>query len=738
MKLFSIRFVLFWIIIFVVSGSALAQKQDIQIETFIEIDEKQFAEFCSLYPSGINAHYKYAPNQARKNILQTSNTDITVDFVSNCGGQAWPEEAKTAMQYAADIWESHLESSIPIRIEANWAELGSGTLASAGPTLVFTLTGGDAVPNTFYTIAQASALTGSDLAAEFEVNYDIVVDMNCTRDNWYFGTDANTPTGTYDAVTVLLHEIGHGVGFIDSFNGEPSSQIADWGVDSGQNDLPLIFDIFVLDGLFDQLTDQSFYPKPSSQLYDALTGRVEGVFFSGIQAEFALDNMRIPLFAPDPFRPGSSTSHFDQQFFSNTPNALMRPNLDLAFSVHSPGPVFCGLLDDIGWPLGQDCIDLLPDEGFLNRPFLTFPENGSYDTILNPTLMWQAVAGAEEYRIQLAADYNFENMIADRVISGTSFDVQGMLDFSTLYFWRVQAIGVGGNSKFSSKYRFTTTISPPDAIVLLQPDDNAINLRPGFSFVWQASGRADEYQIQVAGNPGFSSPVIDAAVSVPRYLNTSSLNFSTMYYWRVRGLNSAGPGDWSEVRTFSTIIEKPDPVTLISPSENENQVSVSATLNWSESSRASEYIIQVSQNEGFPSGEVIQLTSSEPMLTLSNPLEFATIYYWRVKATNIGGESDWSEANQFTTVVRETAIKPNYPNPFNSTTTIRFQLSENSDVTLDIFDSVGRRVSVLVDEERAAGVYFEQLQAARFASGTYFIRIIAGDFMEVQKMAIIK
>ena len=125
-------------------------------------------------------------------------------------------------------------------------------------------------------------------------------------------------------------------------------------------------------------------------------------------------------------------------------------------------------------------------------------------------------------------------------------------------------------------------------------------------------------------------------------------------------------------------------------------------------------------------------------MTVNNPLEFATIYYWRVKATNVGGESEFSDPQQFTTVVQETAIMPNYPNPFNASTTIRFQLAESSEVTLDVFDTVGRRIATLVNEEMQPGVYFESLQAAGYASGTYFIRIVAGDFMEVQKMAVIK
>lgn len=733
MKLSFFRFASLLLIIIILSSASVFGQENI----FNVIEDSP--EVCILHPTDVNAQYKYAPDVLRqKRTSQAATSQIEVTYLNNCSGGAWPEDAKTAFEYAADIWEAHLNTPVPIRIEATWAPLDEGILGGTSPTIVETTSSasGDLFPNTLYTIANASAITGTDLVTELDTDFDMTMDINCEFEDWYMGTDANPPAGMYDFVTVFLHEIGHGIGFTGSMIGNATTRIADWGY--GQSDFSMVYDKYTLDEEFHQVINTDIYPRRSELLYDALTGQLGGIYFSGHQAEFAFENMRVQLHSPNPFVQGQSYSHLNQQVYGNSPDALMRPFLDAEFAVHSPGPIFCGLLNDFNWPLGQACLDLLPDEGFLNRPFLVFPANGSFESTLDPTMMWQAVAGAAEYRIQVATDFNFEDVIIDQVVTGTSYDIQQNLEYSTLYFWRVQAMSAGGNSKFSSKYRFTTTNSPPDAIALTQPDDNAENMRPGFSFVWQASSRADEYQIQVADNPDFSSPEIDATVSVPRYLNTSVLDFSTMYYWRVRGLNSAGPGDWSEVRSFSTIIEKPDPVTLISPSENENQVSVSATLNWSKSSRASEYNIQVSQNESFSSDAVIQLTSSEPMVTLSNPLEFATIYYWRVKATNIGGESDWSEANQFTTVVRETAIMPNYPNPFNATTTIRFQLSENSDVTLDIFDSVGRRVSVLVDEERAAGVYFEQLQAASLASGTYFIRIIAGDFMEVQKMAIIK
>jgi hypothetical protein len=359
---------------------------------------------------------------------------------------------------------------------------------------------------------------------------------------------------------------------------------------------------------------------------------------------------------------------------------------------------------------------------------------------VNPTLAWSFVEGATEYRVQISENFEFtnNNIIVDVTVNDNNYEIEQTLDFNKLYFWRVRAISPGGNSNFSGKFTFTTATNPPDSITLTSPEDGATQLRPGFELTWQDADRADEYEIEIAKNPDFSPVTFNRTVNVPRLGATQNFEFSTTYYWRVRGVNAAGPGDWSEVRSFTTIIEKPEPVTLSTPGDSENQIPVNAIFSWQESARAFEYIIQVSQDESFPSESVIELNSTEETVTVNSPLEYATIYYWRVKATNVGGESDFSAPQQFTTVVQETAIMPNYPNPFNASTTIRFQLAETSEVTLDIFDTVGRRISTLVNEQRQPGVYFESLQAAGYASGTYFIRIVAGDFMEVQKMAIIK
>ncbi len=92
------------------------------------------------------------------------------------------------------------------------------------------------------------------------------------------------------------------------------------------------------------------------------------------------------------------------------------------------------------------------------------------------------------------------------------------------------------------------------------------------------------------------------------------------------------------------------------------------------------------------------------------------------------------------------ALNQNYPNPFNPSTTIRFAIPPSASakgedkvfVTLTVYDLVGRQVAILLNEERPAGSYSVQWDAANNSSGVYFCRLKAGSFMATKKMVLMK
>jgi len=80
----------------------------------------------------------------------------------------------------------------------------------------------------------------------------------------------------------------------------------------------------------------------------------------------------------------------------------------------------------------------------------------------------------------------------------------------------------------------------------------------------------------------------------------------------------------------------------------------------------------------------------------------------------------------------------NYPNPFNPTTTIKYGLPKMSQVSIEIYDILGRRAAVLVNEEQPAGYYQVNWTGDGKSTGMYFYRIHAGDFTETRKMLMLK
>jgi hypothetical protein len=79
-----------------------------------------------------------------------------------------------------------------------------------------------------------------------------------------------------------------------------------------------------------------------------------------------------------------------------------------------------------------------------------------------------------------------------------------------------------------------------------------------------------------------------------------------------------------------------------------------------------------------------------------------------------------------------------YPNPFNPSTTITYELPKSSEVRLSVFDMLGREVSVLVNERRDAGVHEVKFDGSSLASGVYVYRIQAGDFVASKKLLLLK
>jgi len=86
----------------------------------------------------------------------------------------------------------------------------------------------------------------------------------------------------------------------------------------------------------------------------------------------------------------------------------------------------------------------------------------------------------------------------------------------------------------------------------------------------------------------------------------------------------------------------------------------------------------------------------------------------------------------------EFSLKPAYPNPFNPITTIQYDIPVTGNVSIILYDMLGREVKVLVDNEANIGSHFISFSGANMASGTYFVKMKSGEFTQTQKIMLVK
>ena len=292
------------------------------------------------------------------------------------------DEAKTAFQRAVDIWEYLVYSEVPIRVYARWQSLGSNILGAANTSNFLMNFGGARYTDTYYPMALAEKLAGKPL------NSDTEEDITCRFNSavpWHYGEPGDIKSGTYDLTTIVLHELGHGLGFISTMS--VSGQAGSYGFGTGYKS---VYDIYLENEAGSNLVDTTAFKNNSQPLYRVLTGNA--LFF-----EKGTGAARPRLYAPASYSTGSSISHMDDNTYPHgSENALMTSTAKTMEVTHDPGPLAMSAFHEMGWKGTSIVHESL--KNFLPNTPVTFKVKVLSDTTLKEgpvKLYYQASGGLQ-------------------------------------------------------------------------------------------------------------------------------------------------------------------------------------------------------------------------------------------------------------------------------------------------------------------------------------------------------
>lgn len=361
-----------------------------------------------------------------------------------------------------------------------------------------------------------------------------------------------------------------------------------------------------------------------------------------------------------------------------------------------------------------------------------YPANNATGLSQNITFEWSASEGGTTYEFNLATDLAFTNIFwGSQGIPGTKVYVPN-LDNSVTYYWRTRVTNSEGTSVWSQTYKFRTGIKLLETPFLVAPlNGSEKNPVTKVTAKWDTVPAAKKYIFQLDVTQNFIKPIINVSdVLVPSF-DITSLNYNTIYYWRVKAVNDTTASDWSPIWSFSTLLQIPtDPAVLTKPTNNANGVAIDQTLEWDKVARAENYDLQIATDDVFSQAnmfliDTIVINNNRYVSNLKN-LE---TYYWKVRGKNYSGYGPWSETFKFTTIftsvpdVMPASIVELTPNPVNGVSTLTVNLENDAHVKIEVVNIAGTKLSLLNDKVLPGGGNQFTIKADSYSNGIYFCNI---------------
>jgi hypothetical protein len=296
----------------------------------------------------------------------------------------------------------------------------------------------------------------------------------------------------------------------------------------------------------------------------------------------------------------------------------------------------------------------------LGRVNLTYPSNNKIGVLINDTLRWSKVTGANSYIVQVSDDSTFSN----KVINTTTSDIDKLgfnnFNYNKRYYWRVKAKNSTDTSDWSAVFNFITELSPP---ILNTPKNNQYGVYVNSIFTWGSVAGATGYKIEIANDSSFNYIVYFNKECLDNRDTVELNKFNKVHYYRVAAFRETDTSRWSEKYKFTTEMMIPN---LTEPADSGINLDKKCWFAWDFVPGATSYQIQIGKDSLF---KVIVLRKDSLTDNVLNydSLKYNTEYYWHVRAVRTTDTSRWSSTRSFTTLLEPTKLV----SPFNNSQGIK-------------------------------------------------------------------
>lgn len=308
-----------------------------------------------------------------------------------------------------------------------------------------------------------------------------------------------------------------------------------------------------------------------------------------------------------------------------------------------------------------------PEIRILSTPALVSPRNfQNRIKASKPIMEWTNLAGASTYRIQISLNKDFSLLIENEMLEESAYYL-AELENQTQYYWRVRAYSAKDSSSWSSVWEFFTGTPAPSKPSLLQPADNEVNVNFKPKFIWSNVTYPTQYlnktyfKLEISNDESFENMFkVYENLRDTAFIMEENLEINAEYFWRVIPINIDLPGEPSQIFKFKTV-SLPEKPILEAPKDNEEDLIIRPYFNWEAVEFAESYQVQISEYDDFSDIFYDNSELYSNSFKLLKNLEGSTKYFWRVRASNLAGNGEWSEMWSFTTLLIPRTVYLSYP-----------------------------------------------------------------------------